>query len=62
VAGHVGGILGAGLAHLARTAFVSGMDLGLTVGAGVAMAGCLLALAVLPSRPEAGDDHLDSAA
>jgi EmrB/QacA subfamily drug resistance transporter len=62
VAGHVGGILGAGLAYLARTAFVSGMDLGLTVGAGVAMAGCLLALAVLPSRPEAGDDHLDPAA
>jgi EmrB/QacA subfamily drug resistance transporter len=62
VAGHVGGILGAGLAYLARTAFVSGMDLGLTVGAGVAMVGCLLALAVLPSRPEAGDDHLDPAA
>jgi EmrB/QacA subfamily drug resistance transporter len=62
VAGHVGGVLGAALAHLARAAFISGMDLGLTVGAAVAMAGCLLALALLPSRPAADDDHLDSAA
>jgi EmrB/QacA subfamily drug resistance transporter len=51
VAGHVGGGIGAALAHLARSAFVSGMDLGLTVGAAVAVAGCLLALAALPSRP-----------
>jgi EmrB/QacA subfamily drug resistance transporter len=56
VAGHVGGVLGAALAHLARSAFVSGMDLGLTVGAAVAVAGCLLALSVLPSRP-ADDEH-----
>jgi EmrB/QacA subfamily drug resistance transporter len=62
VAGHVGGFLGAALAHLARTAFISGMDLGLTVGAAVALAGCLLALALLPSRPAADDDHPDSAA
>ena len=62
VAGHVGGVLGAALAHLARTAFISGMDLGLTVGAGAALAGCLLALALLPSRPAADGDHPDSAA
>ena len=36
--------------HLARTAFASGMDLGLTVGACVAAAGCLVALLTLPSR------------
>jgi len=51
VAGRAGGLLGAALAHLARAAFLSGMDLGLTVGAGVAVAGCVLALALLPSRP-----------
>ncbi len=51
VAAHVGGFLGAALGHLARSAFISGMDLGLTVGAAVALAGCLLALAALPSRP-----------
>ncbi|HUA31873.1 MAG TPA: MFS transporter [Streptosporangiaceae bacterium] len=51
VAGRLGGMLGADLAHLARTAFISGMDLGLLVGAAVAVAGCVLALATLPSRP-----------
>jgi hypothetical protein len=55
VAAHVGGFLGAALGHLARTAFISGMDLGLTVGAAVALAGCLLALAALPSRPGRAD-------
>jgi EmrB/QacA subfamily drug resistance transporter len=59
VAGRVGGILGAELGHLARSAFVSGMDLGLATGACVAVAGCLIALTALPSRaaarPEAGD-------
>ena len=62
VAGHVGGVAGAALAHLARSAFVSGMDLGLTVGAAVAVAGCLLALAVLPSRPAEDDGHPKPAA
>jgi hypothetical protein len=38
------------LGHLARTAFASGMDLGLTVGACVAAVGCLVALLTLPSR------------
>ncbi len=50
VAVRVGGILGAALSHLARSAFVSGMDLGLATGAGVALVGCLIALAALPSR------------
>ncbi len=57
VAAHVGGILGAGLAHVARLAFISGMDLGLTAAAVVALASCVLALATLPSRPAAGDDE-----
>jgi len=50
VAVHVGGPLGAALAHLARSAFISGMDLGLATGA-IAAAGGLLALAALPARP-----------
>ena len=60
VAERVGGILGVELGHLARSAFVSGMDLGLATGACVAAAGCLIALIVLPSRAahnaEAGAD------
>jgi EmrB/QacA subfamily drug resistance transporter len=61
IQGSVGGALavaarapkqsGALLAHAARTAFASGMDLASIVGAGVALAGCLIALALLPSRP-----------
>jgi EmrB/QacA subfamily drug resistance transporter len=62
VAAHVGGILGAALAHLARSAFISGMDLGLAVGAVVALAGALLALVALPARPAAGDDAPDPVA
>jgi hypothetical protein len=50
VAARVGGFLGAELAHLARSAFASGMDLGLATGACVAAAGCLIALIALPSR------------
>lgn len=50
VAGHVGGSLGAELGRLARTAFVSGMDLGLRTGAAVAVAGMIVALLALPSR------------
>jgi EmrB/QacA subfamily drug resistance transporter len=55
VASQAGGVLGAGLAHLARSAFISGMDLGLATGASVAAAGCLIALIALPSRTPA--DH-----
>jgi EmrB/QacA subfamily drug resistance transporter len=57
VAAHLGGYLGVALAHLARTAFMSGMDLGLRTGAAMAAAGGLLALAVMPARPAAGRAH-----
>jgi EmrB/QacA subfamily drug resistance transporter len=50
VAARLGGTLGAQLSDLARTAFASGMDLGLRTGAVVALCGCLIALAALPSR------------
>jgi EmrB/QacA subfamily drug resistance transporter len=50
VAARVGGTLGTGLAHLARQAFASGMDLGLVTGALVVLCGALVALIVLP-RP-----------
>jgi EmrB/QacA subfamily drug resistance transporter len=48
VAAKVGGPLGAALAHAARSAFISGMDLGLRTGAIVGAAGGLLALVALP--------------
>ena len=51
VAARLGGTLGAQLSDLARTAFADGMDLGLSIGAVVALCGCLIALAALPSRP-----------
>jgi EmrB/QacA subfamily drug resistance transporter len=51
VADRVGGVLGAALGHAARAAFLSGMDLGLATGAAVAVAGGLVALALLPGRP-----------
>jgi EmrB/QacA subfamily drug resistance transporter len=57
VAARAGGVIGAQLSHLARSAFISGMDLGLITGAAVAAAAALLALAALPSRlprPPAG--------
>jgi hypothetical protein len=50
VAARMGGQFGAELAHAARSAFISGMDLGLATGACVAVAGCVLALIVLPPR------------
>jgi EmrB/QacA subfamily drug resistance transporter len=50
VASRVGGFLGAELAQLARSAFISGMDLGLATGACVAAAGCVIAVIALPSR------------
>ena len=59
VAARVGGVLGAVLAHLARTAFVSGMDLGPGHRRGRRRGRALLALAALPSRlprPPAGAD------
>jgi len=56
VAAQAGGTAGHLLAHLARTAFVSGMDLGLLTAAVVALAGALLALAWLPAR--SGKDQI----
>lgn len=53
IADQVGGGAGRSLAHLARTAFISGTDLGLRTAAAVALAGCLLTLATLPTRPQA---------
>ena len=50
VAARVGGATGILLSHLARAAFISGMDLGLVTGAAVAAAAAVLALAVLPAR------------
>jgi EmrB/QacA subfamily drug resistance transporter len=44
------GTTGAPLIHLAKTAFVSGMDLGLLTGAAVAVAGCLVTLICMPAR------------
>jgi hypothetical protein len=49
-AARAGGTTGPPLIHLAKTAFISGMDLGLLTGAGVAVAGCLVALICLPAR------------
>ena len=58
VLGSIGGALtvatrfmGSELAGFARSAFVSGMDLGLLTGAAVALAGGVVALVALPSRP-----------
>jgi EmrB/QacA subfamily drug resistance transporter len=49
VAARVGGRLGVELAAAARSAFISGMDLGLLTAACVALGGCAVALTVLPS-------------
>ena len=57
VARQIGGAVGQILAGIARSAFISGMDLGLRTAACVAFAGALVALLALPSRPapEEGD-------
>ncbi len=47
-AARAGGTAGLPLIHLAKTAFISGMDLGLLTSAVVAVAGCLVALICLP--------------
>jgi EmrB/QacA subfamily drug resistance transporter len=51
VASRLPGAAGAPLAHLARTAFASGLDLGMLAAAAVAAAGFLIAFCWLPSRP-----------
>ncbi len=53
IAARVGGDRGNALAEIARQAFVSGMDLAMLVGACVVAIGALVALFVLPSRPDA---------
>lgn len=60
VARQLGGATGQLLAQSARSAFISGMDLGLAVAAIVALAGVVLALLALPSRP--GDEEGAAAA
>lgn len=52
VAGQVRGVLGHELAVFARSAFVSGMDLAMVVGAVVVMAGALVALLLIPNREQ----------
>lgn len=54
VARHIGGAAGEQLLGLARSAFMSGMGLGLATGAAVAGAAGVLAVVVLPSRRAAG--------
>ena len=49
VASEVGGVTGSLLAHAARVAFMSGLEISFVVGAVVAAGGALLVLAVLPS-------------
>jgi EmrB/QacA subfamily drug resistance transporter len=50
VANSAGGATGTLLAHAARAAFMSGNQVSLAVGAGVALGGAVLVLACLPSR------------
>ncbi len=59
VAAHIGGPSGAALAHLARVAFVSGMDLGLLVGAIIGVIGGLVALVIVPARVASADGDGD---
>jgi len=48
----IGGAAGQALADAARTSFIHAMDRGLLAGAIVAMAGALVSLIWLPSRPK----------
>jgi EmrB/QacA subfamily drug resistance transporter len=52
VSGRIGGVLGVELASLAKAAFVSGLDLAVTVAAVVVAFAAVLVLAVLPNRPD----------
>jgi EmrB/QacA subfamily drug resistance transporter len=50
VAQHLPGQLGSELAHAARVAFVSGMDLGLIIASSLVGVACVVVLVVLPNR------------
>ncbi len=52
VAGRAGGTAGVALGRVARSAFISGMDLGLLAACGVAGGAAVMALLALPSRPQ----------
>lgn len=56
VARQIGGVTGRFLARFAHAAFISGMDLGLLAGTLVVLAGALLALLALPSRPSSEEE------
>jgi hypothetical protein len=53
VAGYLPADQGAALLGVARSAFVEGMDVAVLVGAVVAIAGAIVALALLPGRTPA---------
>jgi EmrB/QacA subfamily drug resistance transporter len=59
VAAHLGGSAASLLAHLASSAFISGMDLGLQAAAIVAFAGAAVALLLLPARPAPEGEEKD---
>ena len=63
VAAQVGGTMGGLLTVTARSAFLSGGDLGLLTAAMVALAGCVLALLTVPTRSRAAakDEAKDEA-
>ncbi len=61
VASQVGGTAGRMLTQAARSAFISGGDLGLLTAAVVALAGCVLALVTVPTRPRASAEPAESA-
>ncbi|MGH3396025.1 MAG: hypothetical protein ACRDPO_15205, partial [Streptosporangiaceae bacterium] len=52
-AAHLPGSRGAQLAHAASAAYAQGMTHAAVVGAGVLLAGAILALLLLPGRPAA---------
>jgi cyanate permease len=56
----VGGTIGAVIARAARAAFISGMDLGLTTAAIVALGGAAIALVTLPRRTSVGGRRGDT--
>jgi len=57
VAARLGGAAGRLLAHVARSAFISGADLGLLIASAVVLAGCVLALVTLPAGPTAAGER-----